>query len=124
MNEKKETPEPQIELRLRGSRNLDGVFRGKGQVLFSISDAAKAKLMVDYRGEDSILVSIESTAGITLSADDSLVLSGGITHNLVNNEFRGKVSAELRIAKDLSARLEQTFGATGATTSFEFSVKL
>jgi hypothetical protein len=86
--------------------------------------AAKAKLVVDYKRPDSIVVSLDSTVGIKLSADDSLVLSGGLTQDLVNGEVKGRVSAHLRIAKDLSAELEQRFGASGPVTSFELRLKL
>jgi hypothetical protein len=117
-------PDPKVELRLKGSTNLAGEFTGKGELRIQISDAAKARLLLDYRRADRITVSVDSTAGIALSADDTLTLSGGLTRDVVNNAFGGKISAELEISKDLRAELEQSFGAAGARTSFELRLKL
>jgi hypothetical protein len=124
MHRRNAMPDPKVELRLRGSTNLAGDFKGKGELRIQISDAAKARLLVDYRRPDRITVSVDSTAGIRLSADDTLTLAGGLTRDVVNNTFGGKIRAELKISRDLKAELEQSFGATGPTTSFELSLRL
>ena len=106
-----------IRLEVKGSTNFAGEFRGSGQLRFDIRDAARARIGLDYRNPEDIRLRIDSTVGIKLSSDDSLTLSGGLTRDLANGEFRGEVSARLRIAKDLDVSIEQEFGSGGPKTS-------
>lgn len=121
---RQERPGPTAELQVQGSTNFGGQFRGRGQLTLFLSDAARARIALDYRNPDNILLSVDSTAGIRLSADDSLTLSGGLTQNLVNQEIRGKVGASLRLSRDLAAQIEQEFGAAGPRTSVSVRVRL
>jgi hypothetical protein len=116
--------DPKAELELRGATTAKGQFKGKGTLTLFLSDAARAKIGLDYRSPDRILLSIESTGGIRLSADDSLVLSGGLTRDLVNGEIGGEVKARLKIARDLQAEIEQEFGASGPKTSVAVKLRI
>lgn len=116
--------DPTAELELRGATTAKGRFKGKGSLTLFLSDAAKAKIGLDYRSPDRILLSIESQGGIRLSADDSLVLSGGLTRDLVNGEIGGEVKARLKIARDLQAEIEQEFGGSGPKTSVSLKLRL
>lgn len=116
--------DPPVELRIKGDTDLSGEFRGKGEFTLHVSDAARARFLLDYRRPDSLTVTLESTVGIQLAADDSLTLSGGLSRDVFNGQVKGHVSARLRITKDLSAELEQSFGPSGPKTSFELKVRL
>ncbi len=111
-----------VRLEIRGSTNFAGEFTGSGQLRFDISDAARAKISLDYRSPDEMIVRIESTVGFKLSGDDTLTLSAGLKRDLINREFSGEVSARLRIAKDLDVRIEQEFGSSGPKTSVVFKL--
>lgn len=115
---------PAAELEVEGTTTFQGRFRGRGRFTLFLSDAAQAKIGLDYRSPDSVLLSVESTAGIRLSADDTLTLSGGLSRDLVNQEIRGRVAAKLRIARDLSAEIEQEFGASGPKTSVAMKLRI
>lgn len=117
-------PDPQAELEISGSADFGGALRGKGQLTLYLSDAARAQVGLDYRDPDRILLSLSSRAGIRLSADDSLELSGGLSRDLVNQELKGNVQARLRLARDLDARLEQEFGGSGPKTSMTLRLRL
>lgn len=126
----KKTRQPQerasvpAELEVSGVTDFRGSFKGKGSLTLYLSDAAKAKVALDYRGPDRVLLSVESEAGIRLSADDTLTLSGGLSRDLVNQEIRGHVKAKLKLSRDLAAEIEQEFGASGPRTSVAVKLKL
>lgn len=113
-----------IELEIRGSTDFTGRLAGRGKLTLHVSDAAKASIGVDYRNADRLVLSLDSTAGLRLSADDSLTLSGGLTHDLLNREFGGKVSARIRLSDRLGATIEQEFGRKGAVTSLDVRLRL
>ena len=113
-----------VRIEVKGSTDFAGEFRGKGQLRFDISDAAQAKIALDYRSPERILLQIESSVGIKLSGDDTLTLSGGLTRDLVNQELSGEVSARLKIAKDLDVTIEQEFGGSGPRTSVALKLTL
>lgn len=115
---------PVAELEVDGSRNFRGQFGGKGRLTLFLNEAAKAKIALDYRSPDNLLLSVDSTAGIRLSADDSLTLSGGLSRDLINQEMGGKVGVKLKIARDLAAEFEQEFGASGPKTSVSVTLRL
>ena len=115
---------PVAELQVDGSTSFRGRFRGKGRLTLFLRDATQAKIALDYRSPDSLLLSVESTAGIRLSTDDSLTLSGGLSRDLINREMRGKVGVKLKIARDLAAEIEQEFGASGPKTSVSVTLRL
>ncbi len=117
-------PDPKAELEISGSADFRGALRGKGQLTLFLSDAARAQVGLDYRNPDRILLSLTSRAGIRLSADDSLELSGGLSRDLMNQELKGHVQARLRIARDLAAQLEQEFGGSGPKTSMTLKLRL
>lgn len=116
--------DPKAELQIRGSSNFQGDIRGRGQLTLFLSDATRADVTLDYRNPNQILLNVGSRAGIRLSADDTLTLSGGLNRNLVNQELRGNVKAQLKIGRDLAAELEQEFGASGPKTSMSLRLKL
>lgn len=117
-------PDHTVELELEGRTTVAGRFRGSGALTLFLSDATKAKIGLDYRSPDRILLTVESTGGIRLSADDTLTLSGGLTRDLVNREIAGEVKARLKLARDLQADIEQTFGGRGPTTSVTVKLRL
>lgn len=113
-----------IELEVKGSTDFSGRVAGQGRLTLQVSDAASASVGVDYRNADRLLLSLESTAGLRLSADDTLTLSGGLTHDLLNQELGGRVRARLKIDKRVSASLEQRFDRRGPATSVELRITL
>ena len=113
-----------IRLEVKGSTSFNGEFRGSGQLRFDISDAARARIGLDYRSPEDVRLRIDSTVGFKLSTDDSLTLSGGLTRDLANGEVTGEVSARLRIAKDLDVTIEQEFGSSGPKTSLALKLTL
>lgn len=98
-----------VKLRLRGASDFDGEFRGRGQLSFAFSDATRSELQVDFEGPDELVVSLETTTGLRLSADDSLVLSGGMSWDRLDRQLEGEAEAELRIGRDLGVVLSQSF---------------
>lgn len=115
---------PKAELEITGSSDFQGDLRGKGQLTLFLTDVARAQVAVDYRSPERIVLSVESRAGIRLSADESLELSGGLTRNLVNQELRGNVKARLRVSRDLDAQVQQEFGSSGPKTSMAIKLRL
>ncbi|MFQ5890205.1 MAG: hypothetical protein ACE5JR_09145 [Gemmatimonadota bacterium] len=113
-----------IELEVKGSTDFAGRFTGKGRLTLHISDATKALVGLDYRRPDRLVLNLHSTAGLKLSADDTLTLSGGLTHDLLNQRLGGKVSARLKIANSLGASIEQEFGQSGPRTSLSVKLRL
>ena len=111
-----------VRLRLRGAGDFDGEFRGTGQLSFAFSDATRASLKVDYSLPDELVVAMETSTGLELSADDSLVLSGGMAWDRVARELEGQVEAELRVARDLGVVLSQSFEPGPDTTRLEVTL--
>lgn len=112
------------ELSVTGTTDFSGELRGKGSLTLFLSDAARARVAVDYRRPDRLLVSVESEAGIRLSADDTLVLSGGLRRDMLDREIAGHVKAELKLGRDLAAQIEQEFGASGPATTVAVKLRI
>lgn len=111
-----------VKLKLRGNGDFDGEFRGTGRLSFAFSDATRSSLDVDFSSPDELVVAMATTTGFELSADDSLVLSGGLSWDRLDRELEGEVEAELRIARDLGVVVSQSFEPGPDTTSFEVTL--
>lgn len=111
-----------VKLKLRGAGDFDGEFRGTGQLAFAFSDATHASLEVDYSRPDELVVALGTTTGLELSADDSLVLSGGASWDRLAGELEGEVEAELRIGRDLGVVLGQSLEPGPDTTRLEVTL--
>lgn len=111
-----------VQLRLRGDGDFAGEFRGDGRLIFAFSDATRASLEVDYSSPDELVVAMETTTGLTLSADDSLELSGGLSWDRVERELEGEVEAELRVGRDLGVVVRQEFVPGPDTTGLEVTL--
>lgn len=116
-------PDPVAELRVRAETDHAGEIRGKGTLTLFLSDAARARVSVDYRRGNRLVLAVDSRAGIRLGADDTLTLSGGLSRDLFDRELTGHVSAELELSRNLVAELEQEFGADGPTTSVHLRLR-
>lgn len=111
-----------VRLRLRGAGDFDGEFRGTGELRFAFSDATRSSLEVDFESPDEMVVSMETTTGLRLSADDSLVLTGGASWDRLEREMEGEIEAELRIARDLGVVLSQSFEPGPDTTRLDVTL--
>lgn len=115
-------PEDRVELRLEGSSVPGGEIEGSGRLLLHVADASTASLEVDYSSPDEVLVSLRSRAGIRLSADESLVLTGGLERQIGLDQSAGEVGAELRFGKGRRVKVEQEFRPGPDRTSMEVSL--
>ncbi len=115
-------PSHHVKLRLRGAGDFDGTFRGSGQLRFAFSDAVRSSLEVDFSTPDELVVALETTAGVRLSADDGLVLSGGLEWDRLERELEGEVEAELRVGRDLGVVVSQTLVPGPDTTGLEVTL--
>ena len=113
-----------IELKISGSSDFEGRIAGKGTLSLELSDAAEARVLFDYREDRRLRLGVESKVGLRLGADDTLLLSGGLTRELLNQELEGRVSARLKLARDLDVEMEQAFGPRGGKTSMSLLVRL
>lgn len=111
-----------VKLRLRGAGDFDGEFHGSGQLRFAFSDAVRSSLEVDFSTPDELVVALETTAGVRLSADDGLVLSGGLGWDRLEGELEGEVEAELRVGRDLGVVVSQTLVPGPDTTGLEVTL--
>lgn len=111
-----------VRMKLRGSGDFDGAFHGNGQLSFAFSDATRSSLEVDFSTPDELVVALETTTGLRLSADDSLELTGGLGWDRVEKELEGEVEAELRIGRDLGVVVSQSFVPGPDTTGLEVTL--
>lgn len=111
-----------VKLKLRGTGDFDGEFRGTGRLSFAFSDATRASLEVDYSRPDELVVGLGATTGVELSADDTLVLDGGLSWDRVARELEGEVEAELRIARGLGVVISQSLEPGPDTTRLEVTL--
>lgn len=113
-----------IELKVRGSKDFSGRIAGRGTLTLELGDASEAKLLFDYREDSRLRLGLESGVGLRIGADDTLRLSGGLTRELLNQELEGRVSARLKLARDLDVEVEQAFGSRGGKTSMSLTLRL
>lgn len=111
-----------VEIRLKGESEADGEIEGSGTLTLHVDDASRASLEIDYSSPDEILVALRSRAGIRLSADDSLTLTGGVERQIGLDQAAGEVGAELRIGRSHRVKVEQEFRPGPDRTSLEVSV--
>lgn len=115
-------PSHHVKMRLRGAGEFDGAFHGSGRLRFAFSDAMRSSLEVDFSTPDELVVALETTAGVRLSADDGLVLSGGLEWDRLERELEGEVEAELRVGRDLGVVVSQTLVPGPDTTGLEVTL--
>lgn len=111
-----------VKLRLRGAGDFDGEFHGTGRLSFAFPDATRSSLEVDFSTPDELVVALETSTGVRLSADDSLVLSGGLSWDRLERELEGEVEAELRVGRDLGVVVSQSFVPGPDTTGLEVTL--
>lgn len=111
-----------VELRLEGETVEGGEIEGRGTLTFHVDDASRASLRVDYSSPDELVLSLRSRAGLRLSADDSLVLTGGLERQVALGVTEGEVGAELRLGRGRRVSVEQEFGPGPDRTSLEVSL--
>lgn len=111
-----------VRMKLRGDGDFDGEFHGTGQLSFAFSDATDASLEVDFSTPDELVVALETSTGLRLSADDGLVLAGGLSWDRVAEQVEGEVEAELRIGRDLGVVVSQSFVPGPDTTGLEVTL--
>lgn len=115
-------PKDRVEIRLRGESEAGGEIEGSGRLTLHVADASRASLEIDYSSPDEILVALRSRAGLRLSADDTLTLTGGVEREVGLGRTEGEVGAELRIGRDHRVKLEQEFRPGPDRTSLEVSL--
>lgn len=111
-----------VELEFEGEAEAGGEIEGSGTLTFHVDDASRAELAVDYSSPDEVVLSLRSRAGLELSADDSLVLTGGLERQVGLDRTAGEVGAELRFGRGRSVTVEQEFGPGPDRTSLEVSL--
>lgn len=111
-----------VDLRLQGQSEAGGEIEGRGTLTFHVDDASRASLQVDYSSPDEVMLSLRSRAGLELSADDTLILTGGLERQVGLDRTSGEVGAELRFGKGRSVTVEQEFGPGPDRTSLEVSL--
>lgn len=111
-----------VELELEGESEAGGEIEGSGTLTFHVGDASRASLRVDYSSPDEVVLSLRSRAGLELSADDTLTLTGGLERQLGLDRTSGEVGAELRFGRGRSVTVEQEFGPGPDRTSLEVSL--
>lgn len=112
-----------VEIRLTGSSEAGGEIEGNGKLVLHVADASRASLEIDYSSPDEILLSLRSRAGLSLSADDSLVLAGGVERQIGVDQAAGDVGAELRFGRGRRVKVEQEFRPGPDRTSLEVSLR-
>ena len=111
-----------VEIRFRGESGADGEIEGNGRLTLHVADASRASLEIDYSSPDEVLLSLRSRAGIDLSADETLTLTGGVERQIAVDETQGEVGAELRFGRGRKVRVEQEFRPGPDRTSLEVSL--
>ncbi len=112
-----------VEIRLRGKSRADGEIEGSGRLMLHVADASRASLEIDYSSPDEVVLSLRSRAGIGLSADDTLILTGGVERQIALDGTSGEVGAELRFGKGRKVRVEQEFGPGPDRTTLDVSLR-
>jgi len=116
-------PDPEkVEIRLKGESDADGEIEGTGTLTLHVADASRASLEIDYSSPDEVLLSLSSRAGIHLSADETLILTGGVERQIALDETSGEVGAELRFGRGQKVKVEQEFRPGPDRTSLEVSL--
>lgn len=111
-----------VEIRLKGESEAGGEIEGRGTLTFHVDDASRASLQIDYSSPDEVVLSLRSRAGLELSADETLILTGGLERQVGLGRTAGEVGAELRFGRGRDVRVEQEFGPGPDRTSLEVSL--
>lgn len=111
-----------VRLKISGERNVEGEIAAKGELQFRIADASKASFHFDYREDDRLVVGVRSTAGFRILGDRPLGLSGGFDYDVEREEWKGNVTAELDISKDIEVKIQQRFTPEGNATAVSLTV--
>ncbi len=106
-----------VSVQLKGAVDAAGHLAGKGVVTFEFGDANKSSVGIDYKSEDKIVLTVESSTGFKISTENTLTVGGGLNFNLFNHEYGGKIFAEISINKQIAAQIEQEFAKSGNSTS-------
>lgn len=112
-----------VEIRLKGESEADGEIEGTGTLTLHVADASRASLEIDYSSPDEVQLSLSSRAGIALSSDETLVLTGGVERQIGLDETEGEVGAELRFGSGRKVKVEQEFRPGPDRTSLEVSLR-
>jgi hypothetical protein len=113
-----------IDLSMSGSKNEVGKFGGTGQIILSFKDISKSSLTFDYSHSDKVLLKVDSSVGIKLSADNTLTFSGGLNYDFMNKKINGNIGAQFIISKNIAAKIEQSFATKGNTTALTLTIKI
>lgn len=98
-----------------------GTISGSGSLSFEIFDAIHGSCIVNYDTPDEIAFSFETRAGMKIGKTNlSVELDGGLLSK--DWEFTGKAEVELKIPKDIAARISHTFSESGGRTALTVTV--
>jgi hypothetical protein len=103
--------------------SAEGTITGKGGLKFEFP-TSNFKLSFDYSSPEKVIIGIAGEKQIKLSADDSLVLSGRLSKNLIDNALSGSVGLQIIINKNASVKLEQVISPDGFKTTLGFSIAI
>lgn len=108
---------------MSGALDSEGQLRGKGKLTFSISDASKAGLSVDYSNPDSVKLCIDSSVGLKIRKSKKLTFTGAIGRDLTKGSYEGKVGLRLEIPKKVAVTLQQDFKKKGNKTTVSVTLR-
>ena len=100
-----------------------GQIAGNGKLVVDIKDINKTSVSVDYKDEDKLKISLQSLQPISLFADNSLVLSGGISYDALNKTLTGNAGLDITVSKNVAMEFKQDFNKTGNTISGKIEFK-
>lgn len=113
-----------VNMKLAGAVTEQGTIWGRGQLTIEADDSADVTMSVAADTGDSVILRLESSKGFKLGADQSLNVSGGIRHDVLNDRLSGRATVELEVSKSVALHVQQQFNDAGGSTSAGLKISL
>jgi len=113
-----------INVKLAGGLTQQGKVWGRGKLTIEADDATDVTMSVAAGTGDSVVLRLESRRGFKLGADRSLNVSGGIRHDVLNDQLTGRAAVELEVSKDVALHIQQQFDEAGGSTSAGLKIRI
>ena len=113
-----------VNVKLDGRFTERGTVWGRGELTIETDDATDVRMSVTADTGDSVVLRLESSRGFKLGADQSLNVSGGIRHDVLNDHLTGRAAVELEVSKSVAVSIQQQFDRAGGSTSAGMKIRI